>query len=115
MSVSRPWPLALTFQREAAALRIAFDSGEAFTIPYELLRVLSPSAEVRGHRAGQETLVLGKAGVGVREAQPIGRYAVRIIFDDGHDTGLYSWDYLHELGREAHARMAAYRARAAAP
>ena len=107
---ARPWPTALTFDRAARALRATFDTGETFDIPFELLRVSSPSAEVRGHRAGEEKLVLGKGDVAVREAQLVGRYAVRIVFDDGHDTGLYSWDYLHELGRDRDQKLAAYRA-----
>jgi len=110
MTQTRPWPTEMTFMREARALHIKFDSGESFDIPFELLRVQSPSAEVRGHRAGDEKLIAGKSGVGVREAQPVGRYAVRIVFDDGHDSGLYTWDYLHELGRERAARMMSYEA-----
>lgn len=106
--MTRPWPTSLEFRREAHSLHIAFDSGEAFDIPFELLRVSTPSAEARGHGPGQEKLIAGKAGVSVRAAHPVGRYAVRIAFDDGHDTGLYSWDFLHDLGREAGARMAAY-------
>jgi DUF971 family protein len=110
MTAARAWPTELTFRREDRALRVAFDSGEAFDIPFELLRVLSPSAEVRGHRSGDEKLIAGKSGVGVRGAEPVGRYAVRIIFDDGHDSGLYTWDYLHELGRDRAAHMAKYEA-----
>ena len=106
---ARAWPKALSFDRGARTMRAEFDTGETFDIPFELLRVSSPSAEVRGHRAGEEKLVLGKENVGVREAQPVGRYAVRIVFDDGHDTGLYSWDYLYELGRDCDAKIAAYR------
>lgn len=106
--MSRPWPTALAFKRDAKLLAIAFDDGAAFEIPFELLRVLSPSAEVRGHRAGDEKLIPGKRNIGVRDARPVGRYAVRIQFDDGHDTGLYSWDYLYELGRDRAALMAKY-------
>ena len=105
----RPWPTDLAFDRGARVLRITFDDGAAFAIPFELLRVESPSAEVQGH-GGRKTIVRDKAGVGVRDAQPVGRYAVRIVFDDGHDTGIFSWDYLRKLGEEGQALMAAYRA-----
>jgi DUF971 family protein len=105
---NRAWPISMAFKRDAKLLAIAFDDGKSFEIPFELMRVLSPSAEVRGHRAGDEKLIGGKRGVGVKEAQPVGRYAVRIVFDDGHDTGLYSWDYLYELGRDGSALMAKY-------
>mgnify|MGYP000976192205 FL=1 len=108
--MSRAWPIALEFRREARVLHAEFENGETYDIPFELLRVLSPSAEVRGHRAGDEKLIPGKSKVGVREAHPVGRYAVRIIFDDGHDSGLYSWDLLHELGRDREAKFAAYKA-----
>lgn len=104
----RPWPADLAFDRPARLLRIAFDDGAAFDIPFELLRVESPSAEVRGH-GGRKIIVRDKADVGVKDAMPVGRYAVRIVFDDGHDTGLYSWDYLRQLGEEKDQRLAAYR------
>ncbi len=109
--MNTPWPLALEFRNAARVLSIAFENGATFEIPFELLRVESPSAEARGHGGEHRPLVLGKANVGVRAAEPVGRYAVRIIFDDGHDTGLYSWDYLHELGANKLQRMSAYRAR----
>ena len=82
-------------------LEVAFDDGSRFELPFEYLRVYSPSAEVRGHGPGQETLQLGKHEVGIRAVEPVGNYAVRLVFDDGHDTGLYTWDYLHELGTDA--------------
>ena len=107
---ARPWPTDLAFDRKAHVLRIAFDDGVKFDIPFELLRVESPSAEARGH-GGERPLVLGKAHVGVVEAQPVGRYAVRIVFDDGHDTGLYSWGLLYELGRDKEKLLSEYRAR----
>ena len=81
------------------ALR-AFTGGERYALPFEFLRVNSPSAEVKGHGPGQETLVLGKQAVMVSAVEPVGQYAVRLIFDDGHDSGLYSWKYLRELGRD---------------
>jgi DUF971 family protein len=93
-----PWPTDLRFNRAEKALEIDFDDGASFRLPYELLRVESPSAEVQGHGAGQKTVVPGKRGVGVAGVVPTGNYAVRIRFDDGHDTGIFSWDYLYELG-----------------
>lgn len=107
----KAWPTELVFQRTEKRLHIAFDDGAAFDIPFELLRVESPSAEVRGHGAGPLPAVRGKARVGVTDALPVGRYAVRIVFDDGHDTGLYSWDFLRDLGENADARMQAHRDR----
>jgi DUF971 family protein len=109
--MTRPWPTDLEFAREARVLRIRFDDGAQFAIPFELLRVESPSAEVKGHGGQAPPPLLGKAKVMATDAKPVGRYGVRIIFDDGHDTGLYSWDYLYELGRDADARMAQYRER----
>ncbi len=105
---SSPWPATLDFNRGARELRIAFDDGAAFAIPFELLRVESPSAEVQGHGGKQKKLVAGKRDVGVTAAEPVGNYAVRIIFDDGHDTGLFTWPYLYKLGRERSALEAAY-------
>jgi DUF971 family protein len=114
VSGARPWPKDLSFEREARVLKISFDDGAAFEIPFELLRVESPSAEARGHGAAGDPdrpLILGKGLVNVVEAKPVGRYGVRIVFDDGHDTGLYSWDFLYELGRDAAVRFEHYRAR----
>ncbi len=106
----RPWPTDLVFQREKRTLAIAFDDGAKFEIPFELLRVESPSAENKGHGgASAPPPVTGKANVGVVRADPVGRYAVRIVFDDGHDTGLYSWDLLYDLGRDKDAHFARYR------
>ena len=94
---------------------MAFDSGEDYGLPAEYLRVESPSAEVRGHGAGQKQIITGKEDVKIDRLEPVGNYAVRIIFDDGHDTGLYSWDYLYKLGRERKAIWGAYlKARGAA-
>ena len=110
MTDLRPWPTDLVFDREAKLLRIAFDDGAKFEIPFELLRVESPSAENKGHGgATTPPPVKGKANVSVLKAEPIGRYAVRIAFDDGHDTGLYSWELLYKLGAEKDALMRAYR------
>jgi len=107
--VSRPWPTDLVFDREAKALMIAFDDGETFEIPFELLRVESPSAENKGHGGNVPPPVIGKANVNVVTADAVGRYAVRISFDDGHDTGLYSWDLLYDLGRDKDEKLRIYR------
>jgi len=77
---------------------VSFDDGATFELPFEYLRVNSPSAEVQGHGPGQRVTVTGKENVGIRAVEPIGQYAVRLVFDDGHDTGLYTWKYLYELG-----------------
>jgi DUF971 family protein len=103
-----PWPTELRVDRGRTTLAVTFDSGERFALPAEYLRVESPSAEVQGHSAAQKQLVPGKRHVRIESLEPVGNYATRIVFDDGHDTGLYSWDYLHELGREQNARWAAY-------
>jgi DUF971 family protein len=113
MAALRPWPSELRLNPGRDALTVAFESGERFILPAEYLRVESPSAEVRGHGPGQKVIVTGKEDVRVRELEPIGNYAVRILFDDGHDTGLYSWDYLYKLGREHKTIWAAYQANAA--
>ena len=105
---SAPWPTELRVDRERSTLTVTFDSGERFVLPAEYLRVESPSAEVQGHSAAQKQVVPGKRDVRIKSLEPIGNYATRIIFHDGHDTGLYSWDYLHELGREQNARWSAY-------
>ena len=107
----RPWPTRLSFKGSDGVLDIAFDDGARFAIPFELLRVESPSAEVQGHAPDQKKLVSGKSAVRVTAADRVGRYAVRLSFDDGHDSGIYSWDYLHELGENADAMLSAYRAR----
>lgn len=106
---AKAWPVDLAFDRAAKVLRIAYDDGAAFAIPFELLRVESPSAEVQGH-GGKKIIVRDKSDVGVKDAFPVGRYAVRIAFDDGHETGIYSWAYLRKLGEEQEALIAAYRA-----
>ena len=94
------WPIEIRVQSEEKRLEIEFDNGEAFSIPAELLRVESPSAEVQGHGPGQKTTVAGRRHVGILAVEPVGNYAVRIRFDDLHDTGLFSWRYLYELGSE---------------
>ncbi|MAP96364.1 MAG: hypothetical protein CMK07_15575 [Ponticaulis sp.] len=108
---STPQPEKLTFQREQRQLMVAFDSGETFRIPFELLRVESPSAEVQGHGDNKPPPVTNKDTVGVERAEPIGHYAVRIVFDDGHDSGYFTWSLLYDLGKNGADRMAAYQAR----
>jgi DUF971 family protein len=98
-SQGRPWPTELKVRRGARTLAISFDNGERFVLPAEYLRVMTGSALDRGHGEARPP-VAGKQAVGIADITPIGRYAVRIRFDDGHDTGLYSWDALHDLGRD---------------
>jgi len=93
-----PNPVSLTLHQQSRVLEIAFDDGRSFRLPYEFLRVNSPSAEVRGHGPGQEVLQAGKRDVTISEMEAVGHYAVRPRFSDGHDTGIYSWDYLYDLG-----------------
>jgi DUF971 family protein len=101
---ARPWPEEIVVKRADRRLAVRFDDGARFELSAEYLRVMTPSAEDRGHGAGPGRTVDGKRGVGIRDVRPIGRYAVRIDFDDGHDTGLYSWDELYRLGRD-HDRL----------
>ena len=89
-------------------LVVAFEDGAEFNFSFEYLRVHSPSAEVVGHGPGQETLQTGKENVAITAIDPVGHYAVRLVFDDGHDTGLYSWEYLYELGRDMQANWLSY-------
>jgi DUF971 family protein len=100
----RPWPLALKVRKAERVLEIAFDDGESYRLPAEYLRVMTPSAVDRGHGAGPGRTVAGKRNVAITDAQAVGRYATRLVFDDGHDTGLYSWDELYRLGRD-HDRL----------
>jgi DUF971 family protein len=106
-----PTPTELTVHQKSKLLDIAFDDGAAFSIPIELLRVYSPSAEVKGHGPGQEVLQVGKREVGIRGVEPVGNYGVKPIFTDGHDTGIYTWDYLYKLGKEQGALWQDYLAR----
>ena len=92
-------PTALTVHKASRTLEIAFDD-EVFQLPFEFLRVMSPSAEVRGHGPGQETLQTGKRNVDIKGIEPVGHYAIRPVFSDGHDSGLYTWDFLYELCRD---------------
>jgi DUF971 family protein len=102
------WPTELKLHKSKTELTVAFEAGETFTLPAEYLRVESPSAEVQGHSASQKQIIGGKREVKIAGLEPVGNYAVRILFDDGHDTGLYSWSYLHELGREHDRKWATY-------
>jgi len=106
--MSGPWPVEIRLKQAEKLLEVAFDDGMRFRLPAEYLRVESPSAEVQGHGPGQKQLVAGRAEVGIIAVEPVGNYAVRLVFDDLHDTGIYSWRYLHELGREQAQRWAAY-------
>jgi DUF971 family protein len=106
--VSPPWPTELRVDRAAKTLTAAFDDGATFTLPAEFLRVESPSAEVQGHGPGQKTVVAGRRHVGIMDLEPVGNYAVRIMFDDLHSTGMYSWRYLYHLGRNQERLWAAY-------
>ena len=108
MTADLPWPTELRLDGAKTMLTVSFDNGERFALPAEYLRVESPSAEVQGHGPDQKQIVKGKKKVTIAGIEPVGNYAVRIVFDDGHDTGLYSWDYLRELGSEHAARWAAY-------
>ena len=103
-----PWPAELRFNKARAELLIRFDDGTDATIPYELLRIESPSAETKGHGGERPPPPARKRHVGVVGAEPVGRYALRIRFSDGHDTGLYTWCYLAELAEQKTSRMAAY-------
>ncbi len=105
---TRPWPKELRLAKDQRTLAVTFEDGSAFTLPAEYLRVESPSAEVQGHNPDERKTVPGKREVMILEVQPVGNYAVRLVFDDRHSTGLYSWDYLHELGREHDVRFARY-------
>ena len=91
-------PTGITLHQKSRVLEIAFSDGRTFRLPYEFLRVYSPSAEVRGHGPGQEVLQTGKRNVEIRSIEPVGSYAIQPAFSDGHSTGIYSWDYLYELG-----------------
>ncbi|MGH7109862.1 MAG: gamma-butyrobetaine hydroxylase-like domain-containing protein [Stellaceae bacterium] len=102
------WPVELRLKRAEKLLEIAFDDSRSFSLPAEYLRVESPSAEVQGHGPGQRTLVAGRAHVGIIAVERIGNYAVRLTFDDLHDTGIYSWSYLYQLGLEYKERWQKY-------
>ncbi len=104
----RAAPTEIRIRRASKRLEVDFDGGQRFSYPAEYLRVESPSAEVQGHGPADRVLVDGKRDVGIGTVDPIGHYAIRIRFDDGHDTGIYTWDYLMELGTDHDARWQAY-------
>ena len=106
MSTSRPVEIKL--HRKSRFVEVVFDDGEHFELPCEFLRVYSPSAEVRGHGPGQETLQTDKENVGIKDIEPVGNYAVKLVFDDGHDSGIYTWGYLYELGQKREEMWRAY-------
>jgi len=106
-----PRPTALTLHQQSRLLEIGFDNGETFRIPFELMRVYSPSAEVQGHGPGQEVLQTGKREVGIDGLEAVGHYAVQPIFSDGHSTGIFSWDYLYFLGSQQDRLWVEYEAR----
>ncbi|HUY83038.1 MAG TPA: gamma-butyrobetaine hydroxylase-like domain-containing protein [Steroidobacteraceae bacterium] len=114
MSSAMPVPVEIKLRTASRVLEVVFDDGARFTLPFEYLRVFSPSAEVKGHGGGEGLLVTGKESVGIHAVEPIGQYALRLSFDDGHDTGLYSFSLLYALGRDHAANWARYRARCAA-
>lgn len=105
---AKPRPTEINLHQKSHILEIAFDDGSRFELPCEYLRVYSPSAEVRGHGPGQEVLQLGKEDVNITQIEPVGVYAVQLHFDDGHNTGIYSWETLYELGAEKEKLWAAY-------
>ncbi len=100
MTQTKVRPTDIKLHQKSRVLEVAFDDGSRFSLPCEYLRVYSPSAEVRGHGPGQEVLQVGKENVNIANIEPVGTYAVCLHFDDGHSTGIYSWDWLHHLGTE---------------
>jgi DUF971 family protein len=108
-----PQPTAITVHERSRVLEVGFDDGQSYRIPFELMRICSPSAEVQGHGPGQEVLQTGKREVTITMLEPVGNYAVQPSFSDGHDTGIYSWDYLHHLGSQQAELWADYERRLA--
>ncbi|MFA5685099.1 MAG: DUF971 domain-containing protein [Lysobacteraceae bacterium] len=106
--MSGPLPTSIVLHQASRVLEVGFDTGETFRLPCEYLRVESPSAEVQGHHPSQRKLVAGKRAVGIRAIDPVGQYAILLRFDDGHQTGIYSWRLLYQLGREQAERWPAY-------
>ena len=106
-----PWPTEIRLKRETRMLEVVFDDGSHFALPAELLRVESPSAEVRGHGGEEKKIVAGKRDVAIASVEPVGNYAVRLLFDDGHTSGFFTWETLHRLGRDQDAVWADYLAR----
>jgi DUF971 family protein len=104
----RPWPTELRLAKDRKVLNVTFDNGDCFALAAEYLRVHSPSAEVQGHSPDERKTVGGKRDVAILEVQPVGNYAVRLVFDDLHSTGIFSWDYLSELGRNHERKWREY-------
>ena len=104
-------PTEIKLRTRSRVLEVAFEDGARFLLPFEYLRTHSPSAEVKGHGPGQEVLVLGKQNVGIRAVDPVGQYAVKLVFDDGHDSGLFTWKYLRELGEKQSENWTKYQQR----
>jgi DUF971 family protein len=105
---TRPWPTELRLAKDRRALTVTFDTGESFVLDAEYLRVMSPSAEVQGHSPDERKTQPGKSQVAILEVHPIGNYAVRLVFDDMHSTGIFSWEYFSELGRNRDHRWQEY-------
>ena len=114
LNANTPQPTDITVHQQSRVLEIAFADGQRFSLPFGLMRVYSPSAEVMGHGPGQETLQTGKREVGIEALEPIGHYGIRPQFSDGHSSGIFSWDYLYQLGRRQPELWAEYEARLAA-
>jgi DUF971 family protein len=111
MASDSPQPTEIKLHQKSRVLEISFEDGKSFRLPYEFLRVHSPSAEVRGHGPGQEVLQTGKKDVDIARAEPVGSYAIQLCFSDGHETGIYSWDFLYQLGEEQEPMWRHYLAR----
>ena len=114
MAQPSPTPVSVTLHQESHVLEIGYADGQTFRLPFELLRVYSPSAEVQGHGPGQEVLQSGKRQVQINDVQMVGHYAIQPTFSDGHDTGIFSWSYLYDLGRRQQEYWDRYLARLAA-
>ena len=114
MDRKTPRPTEINLHQASKMLDITFEDGRSFSMPVEYLRVFSPSAEVRGHGPGQEVLQTGKRQVNIQAIEPVGMYAVKLVFTDGHDTGIYSWDYLYDLGVRQDSNWKSYLSRLAA-
>ena len=108
LNKTTPSPTEIKLHQKSRVLEIAFDDGKRFSLPFEFLRVHSPSAEVRGHGPGQEVLQVGKKDVDITAVEPVGSYAVQLVFSDGHDSGLYSWNYLYDMGANQDAMWKHY-------
>ncbi|MBT9455287.1 MAG: DUF971 domain-containing protein [Burkholderiaceae bacterium] len=111
LTPNTPTPTAVTAHQQSRVLEVSFSDGASFRIPFELMRVYSPSAEVKGHGPGQETLQTGKRDVGLTALEPVGHYAIKPTFSDGHDSGLFSWEYLYHLGSRQDELWQQYEAR----